>query len=91
MIVVVTFELPMQEEIVSRMIEKAREVGHPLLAVGIQVEADLADAPADGMTADMVAGIRIGEAIAELEHEFAAMGGPSRARASRVKYDEEEL
>lgn len=74
--VVATFELPMEEDLAARMIAKAREVGYPRLAIEFHVDPDLMAAPADGMTFEMVAGVQIGERIAELEQEFGSMGGP---------------
>lgn len=82
--VVATFELPTEEELCARMIDKAREVGYPLLAIEFHVDPDLMAAPADGMTFEMVAGVQIGERIAELEQEFGAMGGPMRKRGATV-------
>ncbi len=64
------FEIPMNldDGELDRIIETARETGFPMLAVEFDVEPDFADAPADGMSMEAVAGLRLGEAIEELSH-----------------------
>lgn len=77
----VVFELPLDDETCSRMIELARGVGFPRLSVTIEIEPDLQQAPADGMTHEAIGGFLAGQSVAELEDEIRALGGDARVSA----------
>lgn len=68
----VTFDLPFPDDgdDLERLLEKAREVGLPMLAVVLNVEPSFDGAPADGMTSEMMGGLQLGQMIGDLEHEL---------------------
>ncbi len=61
--VTVFSELPLDDEDAAGMIEKAREVGYPLLAVRLEEEGTRS-----------AAGFALGTKVAELDQEMSALG-----------------
>lgn len=62
----VFYELPLDGEKAQDVIEKAREVGYPLLAVVVEAEANPNRA---------VGGFNLGRKVGELDQEMATIGG----------------
>lgn len=62
------YKMPLDEETATRMIEKAREVGFPILAVVLEVE----DKPNRS-----VGGFALGAKVSELDGEMSSLGGAS--------------
>lgn len=60
------YKLPLDGDAAQAMVEKARQAGHPVLAVVLEVE----DKPNRAS-----AGFALGSKVAELDNEMEALGG----------------
>jgi hypothetical protein len=60
------YQMPLDEEVATRMIEKARGMGYPVLAVVLEVE----DKPNRS-----VGGFALGAKVAELDGDMVGAGG----------------
>lgn len=68
----VIFELPLDDETTSAMIEKAREVGHPRLSVILEPGADA------NTRTRATAAFAVGQQAVELSQEILAISGAER-------------
>lgn len=88
---IVYFDFPLDNEDGQRMIDKAREIGYPILAVVLPITGEFTDQTPHGMTAEMQSGVEFAQKMDELAQEFAAMAGPSRPLHARVILDGDPL